>query len=95
MISPKRLNPEGKAWLPVMHVTKQGWHFTALFSNTALAHQLNRTQDWVVIYFYDDQHHESQHTVVTETHGALTGQRVVPGRETECREYYEQSGTVQ
>lgn len=88
MIAPKRFNPEGKAWLPVMHVTNQGWHFTALFSNTARAHQLNRTQDWVVIYFYDDQHHESQHTVVTETRGALTGQRVVRGRETECREYY-------
>jgi Helix-hairpin-helix domain len=88
MIVPKRFNPEGKAWLPVMHVTKQGWHFTALFSNTARAHQLNRTQDWVVIYFYDDQHHESQHTVVTETRGALTGRRVVRGRETECREYY-------
>lgn len=87
MIAPKRFNPEGKAWLPVMHVSKQGWHFTALFSNTARAHQLNRTQDWVVIYFYDDQHHGSQHTVVTETHGALTGQRVVRGRETECREY--------
>lgn len=87
MIVPKRFNPEGKAWLPVMHVSKHGWHFTALFSNTARAHQLNRTQDWVVIYFYDDQHHESQHTVVTETHGALTGQRVVRGRETECREY--------
>ena len=89
MIAPKRFNPEGKAWLPVMHVSKQGWHFTALFSNTARAHQLNRTDDWVVIYFDDDQDHESQHTVVTETHGALTGQRVVRGRETECREYYD------
>ena len=88
MIAPKRFNPEAKAWLPVMHVSKQGWHFTALFSNTARAHQLKRTQDWVVIYFYDDQHHESQHTVVTETRGALTGQRVVRGRESECREYY-------
>ena len=46
----------------------------------------------IVVEFYDDQHHESQYTVVTETHGALTGQRVVPGREIECREYYEQSG---
>jgi endonuclease III len=88
MITPKQFNPEGKAWLPVMHVTRQGWHFTALFSNSARAHQLNRTQDWVVIYFYDDQHHESQHTVVTETHGPLIGQRVVRGRESECREYY-------
>ena len=51
MIAPKRFNPEAKAWLPVLHVTKQGWHFTALFSNTARAHQLNRTHDWVVIYF--------------------------------------------
>jgi len=88
MIAPKRFNPEAKAWLPVMHVSKQGWHFTALFSNTARAHQLKRTQDWVVIYFYDDQHHEGQHTVVTETRGALTGQRVVRGRETECGEHY-------
>jgi len=92
MIAPKRFNPEGKAWLPVMHVSKQGWHFTALFSNTARAHQLDRTQDWVVFYFYDDQHHESQHTVVTETHGALTGRRVVRGREAECREYYSKKG---
>jgi len=88
MIAPKRFNPDAKAWLPVMHITKQGWHFTALFSNTARAHQLNRTHDWVVIYFYDDQHHESQHTVVTETHGGLSGQRVVRGRESECRDYY-------
>jgi hypothetical protein len=88
MIAPKRFNPEAKAWLPVMHVSKQGWHFTALFSNTARAHQLKCTQDWLVIYFYDDQHHEGQHTVVTETHGALTGQRVVRGRETECGGYY-------
>jgi putative hydrolase len=88
MIAPKRFNPEGKAWLPVMHATRQGWHFTALFSSTARAHQLERTHDWVVIYFHDDQHHESQHTVVTETRGPLTGQRVVRGREAECREYY-------
>jgi hypothetical protein len=88
MIAPKRFNPEDEAWLPVMHVSKQGWHFTALFSNTARAHQLNRTRDWVVIYFYDDQQHGSQHTVVTETHGDLIGQRVVRGRENECREYY-------
>ena len=87
-IAPKRFNPENKAWLPVMHVSKQGWHFTALFSNTARAHQLHRTDDWVVITFSDDQHHESQHTVVTETHGDLTGKRVVRGREQECREYY-------
>ncbi|MEJ2141045.1 MAG: helix-hairpin-helix domain-containing protein [Gammaproteobacteria bacterium] len=88
MIAPKRFNPQGKAWLPVMHISKEGWHFTILFSNTARAHQLKRTHDWVVIFFYDDQHHESQHTVVTETHGELTGKRVVRGREVECKDYY-------
>ncbi len=49
-IAPKRFNPTGDAWLPVLHTQRDGWHFTALFSNTAQAHQLNRTHDWVVIY---------------------------------------------
>ena len=87
-IAPKRFNPSGEAWLPIMHTTKQGWHFTALYSNTARAHQLDRVQDWVVIFFYDDRHHEGQHTVVTETRGAATGRRVVRGRENECSDYY-------
>ena len=87
-ITPKRFNPEGKPWLPILHTIRGEFHFTALYSNTARAHQLNRTDDWVVLYFYDDYHHEYQHTVVTETHGALIGKRVVRGREDECREYY-------
>jgi len=87
-IAPKRFNPSGEAWLPILHATKQGWHFTALYSNTARAHQLERVKDWVVISFYDDRHHEGQHTVVTETRGAATGQRVVRGREIECNDYY-------
>ena len=78
-IAPRRFNPSGGAWLPVLHTERDGWHFTALYSNTALAHQLHRTRDWVVLYFYDDQHVEGQHTVVTETHGALSGKRVVRG----------------
>ena len=84
-IAPKRFNPEGKAWLPILHAEREGWHFTALFSNTARAHDLGRTHDWVVIYFYDDDHEEGQCTVVTETHGPMQGERVVRGRETECR----------
>ena len=88
-ITPKRFNPENRAWLPILHATRDRWHFTALFSNTARAHQLGRTADWVVIYFYDDHHREGQHTVVTETHGSLQGRRVVRGRETECLQYYE------
>jgi putative hydrolase len=88
-IAPKRFNPENRAWLPILHATRDGWHFTALYSNTARAHDLKRTRDWVVIYFYDDHHREGQHTVVSETHGRLKGKRVVRGHEAECRDYYE------
>jgi putative hydrolase len=84
-IAPKRFNPEGTSWLPVLHAEKDGWHFTALYSNTARAHELGKTRDWVVIYFYDADHEEGQHTVVTETRGLLEGRRVVRGREAECR----------
>ncbi|MGR8998398.1 MAG: helix-hairpin-helix domain-containing protein [Gammaproteobacteria bacterium] len=87
-IAPKRFNPSGEAWLPILHASRQGWHFTALYSNTARAHQLDRVKDWVVIFFYDDRHHEGQHTVVTETRGPATGRRVVRGREKECSDYY-------
>jgi DNA polymerase (family X) len=83
-IAPRRFNPAGDAWLPVLHVTRNGWHYTALYSNTALAHELDRTRDWVVLFFYDDDHVEGQNTVVTETHGPLAGRRVVRGREAEC-----------
>jgi len=83
-ITPRRFNPEHKAWLPILHTERDGWHFTALFSNTAKAHELGRTDDWVVIYFYDGDHREGQHTVVTETHGPFAGRRVVRGREAEC-----------
>lgn len=87
-IAPRRFNPERITWLPVLHTRHDKWHFTALFSNTARAHQLDRTRDWVVIYFYNDHHEEGQHTVVTETHGPLKGERVVRGRELECRDLH-------
>lgn len=87
-IAPKRFNPKAEAWLPILHENRGGWHFTALYSNTARAHELKRTHDWVVIYFYDDDHEEGQHTVVTETHGQLEGRRVVRGREAESGRFY-------
>ncbi|MDH3491711.1 MAG: helix-hairpin-helix domain-containing protein, partial [Gammaproteobacteria bacterium] len=86
-IAPKRFNPAGEAWLPILHARKNGWHFTALFSNTARAHELGMTDDWVVLYYYDDHHEEGQNTIVTETHGPLKGKRVVRGREAECRAF--------
>jgi hypothetical protein len=89
-IAPKRFNPEGKAWLPVLHAERGDWQFTALFSNTARAHELDRIHDWVVIYFHTDALPEGQRTVVTESRGDLVGKRVVRGREIECRACYQQ-----
>jgi putative hydrolase len=91
-IAPRRFNPQNESWLPVLHTEQDGWHYTALFSNTARAHELGRTNDWVVLYFYDGDHQEGQHTVVTENHGRLLGKRVVRGREPECAAYYRQQG---
>jgi DNA polymerase (family 10) len=89
-IAPRRFNPNHEAWLPVMHVEHGNRHYSCMYSNTALAHQLQRTNDWVVIYF-DGGAGERQCTVVTETRGALLGRRVVRGRETECAVHYELS----
>jgi len=82
-IAPKRFNPGRRAWLPVMHGERDGWSFTALFSNTARAHELGTTRDWVILY-YERDGDEDQCTVVTERHGPLAGRRVVRGREAEC-----------
>ena len=87
-IAPKRFNPEGEAWLPVLHAQREGWSFTALYSNTATAHRLGKTHDWVVIY-YEKAGEQQQGTVVTAERGRLEGKRVIRGRERECREYYE------
>ncbi|MGD8825358.1 MAG: helix-hairpin-helix domain-containing protein [Myxococcales bacterium] len=83
-IAPRRNNPEGAAWLPIMHSYEDGWHFTTLYSNTDRAHELGRVRDWVVIYF-EREGDEGQCTVVTEYRGPLAGQRVIRGREEEQR----------
>ncbi len=64
------------------------WHVTALYSNTDRAHELGRSRDRVVIHFYDGDHREGQHGVVTETRGALIGRRVMQGGEAECRRHF-------
>jgi DNA polymerase (family 10) len=87
-IAPRRFNPSGTAWLPVMHIEHHGWHVTALYSNTARAHALGHVQDWVVLYAEDDDHQEHHYTVVTASRGPLAGRRVVRGREAECRALY-------
>lgn len=88
-IAPKRFNPENEAWLPILNTERKGWDFTALYSNTAQAHELGKTHDWVVIYYDREGQPENQATVVTEMSGPLEGRRVVRGREAETKAYYE------
>ncbi len=86
-IAPKRFNRSREAWLPILHTERGERHYTALFSNTARAHELGMTHDWVVIY-RDDHGGDGQWTVVTSRFGSLRGQRIVRGRETECAAHY-------
>ncbi len=86
-IAPRRFNPDDEAWLPIMHSSRNGWEFTVLFSNTALAHDLHMNYDWVVLY-YENQNSDGQATIVTATKGPLEDKRVVRGREAECERYY-------
>ena len=88
MIAPRRFNPSGEAWLPILHAERGEWQLTALYSNTARAHELGRIRDLVVIYFHMNDEAEGQHTVVTETRGPLEGKRVVRGLEAACRRHY-------
>jgi DNA polymerase (family 10) len=85
-IAPRRFNPTGEAWLPVLHTQRGTRHYTALFSNTARAHEFGTTHDWVVIYRDDDDH--GRWTVITAQYGRLRGHRIVRGREPECVRYY-------
>ncbi len=82
LIAPRRFNPEREAWLPILHTERHGRRYTALFSNTARAHRLGKTRDWVVIYA-DDAGGEHQHTVITAERGPQRGRRIVAGREDE------------
>ena len=86
-ITPRRFNPKHQKWLPILHTTRGDRHYTALFSNTPRAHQLNKTLDWIVIY-YDGTGGERQCTVITAMYGPLVGKRIVRGREVECIEHY-------
>ncbi|MGQ9682392.1 MAG: helix-hairpin-helix domain-containing protein [Anaerolineae bacterium] len=87
-IAPRRFNPGREAWLPVLNTRRGPRRYTALYSNTKLAHDLNKTHDWVVLY-YRTKDREDQVTVVTGTSGELKGKRVVRGREQETQRYYE------
>jgi len=86
-ITPRRFNPHRQAWLPVLHTRRELWDYTALYSNTARAHELGKTRDWVVIYYQSDGR-AGQCTAVTAGFGPLRDRRVMRGREPECEAYY-------
>lgn len=92
-ISPRRFNPSGDAWLPVLHTTRGPRHYTALFSNTARAHEQHKTGDWVVLY-HDGRDGERQRTVITFKFGRLEGLGIVRGREVECETHYRKLGQL-
>jgi putative hydrolase len=86
-IAPRRFNPTREAWLPILHTERESRHYTAMFSNTARAHEVGATHDWVVIFRDDDGNH-GQWTVITSNFGKLRGKRIVRGRESECASHY-------
>lgn len=86
-IAPWRFNPLHEATLPILHTSRGSRQYTALFSNTAHAHERGKCRDWVVLY-YDGHGEEQQSTVITGEFGRLKGHRLVRGRETECEAYY-------
>jgi DNA polymerase (family X) len=96
-IAPRRFNPDGEAWLPILHTQRGERHYTALYSNTARAHELGRVRDWVVLYYDDgnEQRDEArQSTVITAHRGPLNGKRIVRGRESESEAFYSRGAAL-
>ena len=83
MIAPRRFNPKKEAWLPILHIQRGKRRYTAMFSNTAMAHQLKKTRDWLLLYF-DDGHGEHYCTIVTGRSAPFAEKRIVRGRERDC-----------
>lgn len=86
-VAPRRFNPDGTATLPVYRVQHGNTQFTVFYSNSPAAHAAGKTEDWVVVLARRASG-TLQYTVVTETRGTWCGQRVVRGREAECRALY-------
>lgn len=86
-IAPRRFNPTRQAWLPILHTHRGSRNYTAMFTNTAKAHEMGTTHDWVVI-ISDDPGFHGQWTVITSEFGKMKGQRIIRGYENECAEFY-------
>jgi hypothetical protein len=79
-ICPRRFNPTQEASLPIWHTERDGWAFTAMFTNA--------NASWVSIFFERDGY-EGQATAVTAARGLLAGLRVVRGREASCQAHHD------
>ena len=91
-VAPRRFNPAGQAWLPILRAERGGRRYTILYSNTARAHELGAVRDWVVVYCHDKQSGGAW-TVITAHLGPLKGRRIVRGREQECGAWYDKAQT--
>ena len=85
-IRPRRF-ATGAPGIPVLHTMRGDRQYTAMYSHTAIATQLGRDSDWVVIYYHDPDG-EHQYTAVTAQRGPLAGRRIVRGREAQCVLHY-------
>lgn len=65
--------------VPVLHRRVGQWSFSAMFSNTLRAQRAGKARDWVIVHYQADGHPEGRCTVVTGSHGAEAGRRVVRG----------------
>jgi DNA polymerase (family 10) len=86
-IAPRRFNPAHKAWLPILRTHRGDYAYTALYSNTARAHELDAVFDWVVIY-RTPQSGGGQWTVMTSRFGPLQARRIIRGLEKDCADHY-------
>jgi hypothetical protein len=67
----------------IVHTARGERRYTALYSESPLAHRLRRNRDWVILD-HEVPGPNERWTVVTEFRGVLKGKRVVRGREVEC-----------
>ncbi len=93
-VAPRRFNPTGEAWLPILRVKRHGRRYCAYYANTARSHQLDHLYDWVVVFCLDKESF-GRWTVLTSTYGTLRGRRIVRGQEAECKQYYGKAAPVQ
>jgi hypothetical protein len=75
--APRAYSPKGPKWEGVLQCERGGWHLRVAWADTAIAHRLDKTRDWIEVRFERDGR-SGVRTVVTEA-----GRRVVRGREEE------------